>query len=157
MLSRISTLYGPGQAKGKQQGLLVQFARRILRNQPIQIYVPFDTIRDYIFVDDAAAIIVASLRAIGEKPGVFTKIIASEQPTTIAEIFSIYKRIARRTPRIVTSASKLSIIYTRRIQFHSIAVPINEQLSRTSLLVGIAQVMAAERSAFAQSSVYEVS
>ena len=151
LLARISTLYGPGQATGKQQGLLSQIARRILRNQPIQIYVPFDTIRDYIAADDAAATIVAVMRTISGKSGVFTKIIASEQPTTIAEIISIYKRIARRNPRIVTSASKLSSIYTRRIQFHSIAVLVNEQTLRTSLLVGIAQVMAAERSAFAQS------
>jgi UDP-glucose 4-epimerase len=151
LLSRISTLYGPGQAKGKQQGLLAQIARRILRNQPIQIYVPFDTIRDYIFVDDAASLIVSSLRSIDKNPGIFTKIIASELPTTIAVIISIYKRIARRTPRIVTSANKLSKVYTRRIQFHSIAIPINEQIPRTSLLVGIAQVIAAERSAFARS------
>jgi UDP-glucose 4-epimerase len=151
LLARISTLYGPGQATGKQQGLLALIARRILRNQPIQIYVPLDTIRDYITAGDAAAAIIATMRAISEKSGVFTKIIASEQPTTIAEIISIYRRIARRTPKIVTSVSKLSSIYTRRIQFHSIAIPVNEQISRTSLLVGIAQVMAAEMSAFARS------
>ena len=54
LLARVSTIYGPGQATGKQQGLLTHIARRILRNQPIQIYVPYDTIRDYIAVDDAA-------------------------------------------------------------------------------------------------------
>ncbi len=151
LLARISTLYGPGQAVGKQQGLLALIARHILRNQPIQIYVPFDTIRDYITADDAAAAIIAALRAISAESGVFTKIIASEQPATIAEIISIYKRIARRKPRIVTSASKQSSLYTRRIQFHSIAVPVDEPLPKTSLLVGIAQVMAAERSAFARS------
>lgn len=151
LIARISTLYGPGQAAGKQQGLITQIARRILRNQPIQIYVPLDTIRDYISADDAAAVMVATLRLINGKAGVFTKIIASEQPTTIAEIVSIYKRIARRTPRIFTSANKLSGIYSRRIQFHSIAILPNEQIPRTSLLIGISQVMAAERSAYAQS------
>lgn len=151
LLARISTLYGPGQATGKQQGLIAQIARRILRNQPMQIYVPFDTIRDYIAADDAATAIVAVLRAISGKSGVFTKIIASEQPTTIAEIISIYKRIARRNLRIATSVNKLSILYNRRIQFRSIAVLTNEQIPRTSLFVGIARVMAAERSAFTQS------
>ena len=86
LLARISTLYGPGQATGKPQGLLAHIARCILRNQPVHIYVPFDTIRDYITADDAAATMVATLYAIGEKSGVFTKIIASEKPTTIAEI-----------------------------------------------------------------------
>lgn len=151
LLARISTLYGPGQANGKQQGLISIIARRILRNQSIQIFVPFDTIRDYIVADDAAATIVAALRSINGLSGVFTKIIASEQPTTVAEIISIYKRISRRTPRIVIGTSKLSRIYTRRIQFHSIAVPFNKPTSKTSLVVGIAQVMAAERAAFTRS------
>jgi UDP-glucose 4-epimerase len=148
LLARISTLYGPGQANGKKQGLLAHIARCILRNQSIHIYVPFDTIRDYIATDDAAFAMVAALHALTGSSGTFTKIIAAEQPTTIAEIISVYKRIARRRPRVVSSVSKLSSLYTRRIQFQSIAVPINEQFSRTSLLVGIAQVMAAERSAF---------
>jgi UDP-glucose 4-epimerase len=148
LLARITTLYGPGQASGKRQGLLAEIARRILRNQPIQIYVPFDTIRDYIYADDAAEKIITATHAISGKNGVFIKIIASEQPTTIAEIISIFKRITRRIPRVVTSASKLSAIYTRRIQFQSTTILANEQGISTSLLVGIAQVMAAERSAF---------
>lgn len=156
LLARISSLYGSGQAIGKQQGLIALIARRILRNQPIQIYVPFDTIRDYIHADDAASAIIAILRALEEQPGVFTRIIASEQPTTIAEIISIYKSIARRTPRIVTSASNLSHIYTRRVQFRSIAAPTAERGSRTSLVVGISQVMAAERLAFARSRVGQI-
>lgn len=151
LLARISTLYGPGQTTGRQQGLLALIARRILRNQPIQIYVPFDTIRDYMTADDAALAIIAALRTIDGQSGAFTKIIASEQPTTIAEIISIYKRIARRTPRVVTSANNLSSVYTRRIQFRSIAVMGNEPTTRTSLAVGIARVMAAERFAFARS------
>lgn len=151
LIARISTLYGPGQATGKQQGLIAHIARCILRNQSVHIYVPFDTIRDYIAADDAAAVVVATLHAIDGKRGVFTKIIASEKPTTIAEIISIFKRISRRRPSIVVSASRLSSNYTRRIQFHSMAVPINEPMPRTSLLVGIAQIMAAERSVFARS------
>jgi UDP-glucose 4-epimerase len=151
LLARISTLYGPGQANGKQQGLLAHIARRILRNQPIQIYVPFDTIRDYIAADDAAAAIVAALGTIKGQVGVVVKIIASEQPTTIAEIISIYKRITRRNPKIVISASKLSSIYTRRIQFHSMVIPTSKPILKTSLPVGISQVLAAERSAFARS------
>ncbi|MDT8282823.1 MAG: NAD-dependent epimerase/dehydratase family protein [Gammaproteobacteria bacterium] len=148
--ARISTLYGPGQTNGKQQGLLAHIARCIIKNQSVHIYVPFDTIRDYITTNDAASLIVASLCSLSDKTGVYTKIIASEKPATIAEIISVFKRIARRRPRIVSSTSKLSSLYTRRIQFRSITVPTNEALSKTSLLIGIAQVMAAERLAFSQ-------
>lgn len=147
LLARISTLYGPGQANGKRQGLLAHIARCILRNQSVHIYVPFDTIRDYITADDAAAMMVVASNVLSGKPGVFTKIIASEKPTTIAEIISVFKRIARRRPRIVASASKLSSLYSRRIQFFSQTIPIDKNMPTTSLLVGIAQVMAAERTA----------
>jgi UDP-glucose 4-epimerase len=145
LIARISTLYGAGQAKGKQQGLIVEIARRILRNQPIQIFVPFDTIRDYIMANDAAALITNGLRGLKNKSGVFTKIIASEQPATIAEIISIFKRITRRNPRIIISANKLSNLYSRRIQFHSIEGSGGEKIVKTSLLVGIAKVLATER------------
>jgi len=148
LLARISTLYGPGQANGKRQGLLAHIARCILRNQFVHIYVPLDTIRDYITADDAASMMAAALFSIRGGSGVFTKIIASEKATTIAEIVSVFNRVARRRPRIVASASKLSSLYSRRIQFQSIAVPIKEQVSKTSLLVGVAQVLTAERTSF---------
>jgi UDP-glucose 4-epimerase len=151
LLARFSTLYGPGQSFGKQQGLLAHMARCILRSRPIQIYVPLDTIRDYIAADDAAAAMITALRAIGQDPSVVTKIIASEQPTTIAEIISIFRRIARRAPRVITSASNLTGIYSRRVQFQSVVGPKCVRAPGTSLFVGIAQVMAAERSAFVRS------
>lgn len=147
LVARLSTLYGPGQSLGKRQGLLTHIARCILMNLPVQIYVPFDTIRDYIASDDAAVAMIAALRATTATSRVLTKIIASEQPVTIAEIIATFKKVARRAPRVVTSASKMSGIYSRRMCFRSTALPGNALLPRTSLLVGIAQVMAAERAA----------
>lgn len=150
LLARLSTLYGPGQSLRKRQGLLAHIARCILSNRPIQIYVPLDTIRDYIIADDAAAAMVAALRAKSEEPRVLAKIIASEQPTTIAEIISIFRKIARRAPRIITSVSDLTSLYSRRVQFQSVIAPKCARSPGTSLFIGIAQVMAAERRAFVQ-------
>lgn len=148
LLARISTLYGPGGALGKPQGLITHIARCLLRNRPIQIYVPLDTMRDYIAVDDAAGWIVAALLDTSHSSGVQTHIIASEQPTTIAEIVSIYKRVTRRNPRIVTSASELSSVYARRIQFSTKKQSEARLKPKTSLIVGIAGVMAAERALY---------
>ncbi len=147
-IARLSTIYGPGQAAGKPQGLLTHMARRILINQPIQIYVPYDTIRDYIAVDDAASEIIRTVRINDKTLRVLTKIVASEHPTTIAEIISVFKRITRRAPRVVTSASRLSKLYARRVQFRSIVLPEFGKLPQKSLAVGIAQLMTAERAAF---------
>lgn len=151
LIARISTLYGPGHSAGKKQGLLTHIARCILRNQPIQIYVPFDTIRDYITAKDAAAAMVAISRAMVGLSGTLIKIIASQEATTIAEIISIFKRLARRPPRIITSASRLSSLYSRRVEFKSVIPPHNSNIQKTSLLVGISQVFAAERKIYVQS------
>ena len=148
LIARISTLYGPGQATGKKQGLLGHMARCILRNQPIQIYVPYDTIRDYIDVDDAALAIFGTLRATEPGPRAMTKIFASESPVTIAEIVSIFGRLARRAPRVIRSATRLSSLYSRRVQFRSVVTSSFQRAPGKRLPVGIAQVMMAERLAF---------
>ena len=150
IIFRLSTLYGPGQTAEKKQGLLSYIARSILRNQPIQLYVPYDTIRDYIAADDAAAVMVTAIQTGSEKSSVLIKIVASEQPVTIAEIVSIFKRVSRRTLRVVTSGSKLSGLYSHRVQFRSIALPEFNRVPIKSLPVGIFQLMTAERAAFAE-------
>ncbi len=148
LIARISTLYGVGQSGAKAQGLLTHISRCIIRNRPIQIFVPLDTIRDYIFADDAAAMMVEAAMQ-GLEPGhTRVKIIASERSATIGEIVSVFKRVARRPPRIMTSATPSSSIYSRRIQFRSVVPPLTYARRRTPLLVGISRVMAAERALF---------
>ena len=145
--ARLSTLYGPGQSQAKRQGLLTSIARGILRNQPVQIYVPYDTIRDYLHVDDAAAGMITALCAGGAPAPRHTKIIASEQPTTIAQIISTFKRLSRRHPRIVTSATAASALYARKVQFRSVVSPRDMPRRGKSLVVGIAQLLHDERDA----------
>ena len=150
LIARISTLYGPGQAGSKRRGLIAHMAGSIVRNRPIQIFVPFDTVRDYIVADDAAAVMVETLRA-RCSPSVAIHIVASGRPTTIAEIVGTFRRIARRPPLIATSASRLSALYLRRVQFRSF-MTLPTAAPKTSLPVGIAQVLAAERLYFARGS-----
>jgi UDP-glucose 4-epimerase len=153
LAARISTLYGAGQALGKRQGLLSHIARSIIRNQPIQIYVPFDTVRDYIDAGDAAARMVDAIRLHPLEPRFMVKIVASESPVSIAEIISIFKRVARKNPRIVTSGSKLSALYTRRVHFRSVAMPDGTLAPCRRLGVGIAQLLMAERAVYARGPV----
>jgi UDP-glucose 4-epimerase len=149
LVARLSTLYGAGQSRGKAQGLLTHIARCMLKSLPVHIYVPFDTIRDYLAADDAAAAMIAALRADAGIPRVRTKIIASEKPVTIAEIIALFRKVGRRAPRVITSASPLSGAYPRRLRFRSTVPPYRASLPKTSLLVGIARVMAAEQAALA--------
>lgn len=148
LAARISTLYGAGQSYGKKQGLLTHIARNIVRNRPIQIYVPFDTIRDYIAVADAANRMILALRQHQGEARHVALVVASEKPTTIAEILATFKRVSRRAPRVVTSVSQNSSLYTRRVQFRSLMPSPATVVHGTSLIVGIGQLLQAERSAF---------
>ena len=145
VIARISTLYGPGQASGKRQGLLSHMARSILRNQPIQIYVPYDTIRDYIDADDAADIMIGLRLTTNIKTSVLVKIVASECPVTIAEIIGIFRRIGCRNPKIVRIANRLSDLYSRRVQFRSTVYPEGIKRLPRRLPIGISRLMTAER------------
>lgn len=151
LILRISTLYGPGQSFGKRQGLISLMARRMLVNQPIQIFVPLDTIRDYIFSDEAADLIIATVHLIAGHSGTFLKIVASEEPTTIATIISNFRKISRHSPRVISSTNNSSYIYSRQMQFRSIIYPVRDKISRTILLVGIARVFAYEKTAYIRS------
>lgn len=147
LIARISTLYGLGQSNSKSQGLLTSMARNIIRNKPIGIFVPIDTIRDYVFSDDAAFEMIGLVRDVLEaRPLALLKIVASETPTTIAEIISIFRRVARKPPLVTTSASKMSSLYARRVQFRSIVPRGSRHAQCRSLVVGIAQLLDAERS-----------
>lgn len=145
LLARISSLYGANQGVGKRQGLLSQVARSLVRRQPVQIFVPFDTIRDYIHADDAAARMVCLLRSLAPAAGVQLRIVASEQPTTIAEIVATFRRLARANPRIVTSSSRETALYTRRVQFRSLFASPPSAPACRSLMVGAAGLLAQER------------
>ena len=142
LLARISTVYGSAQASGKAQGLLSHIAGCIVRNQPVHVYVPLDTIRDYIAVADAAREMMLQLRELTPGQPAAVRLIASERPTTISEIVGLFKRLSWRPPRLVTCVAPAAAAYKRRIQFRSRYPACVEVRSRTSLAVGIAGLLA---------------
>jgi UDP-glucose 4-epimerase len=148
LVARFSTLYGPHQAKGKKQGLLSHIARCIVRRETVRIVVPLDTMRDYLHVSDAANAMLEQLEVIWREGGVRTAIIASEESTTIAIIIGLFRRITRVAPRVVTSTTGAST-YPHRLRLLS-HVP--QTKPQTSLLVGVGQILLAERARFARGS-----
>lgn len=152
LVARISTLYGVGQATSKKQGLLTHIARSIVRNTPIQIYVPFDTIRDYITAADAAVRLIMAVRHNPDHLRHRIQLLASETPTTIAEIIGAFKRVSRRTPRVVTGVSRNTALYMQRVHFRSLVPAGDEPRPNTNLIVGIGQLLQAERFYYAQPS-----
>lgn len=106
LIGRISTLYGPGQNLRKLQGIISHISRRIIHHQPVHIYVPLDTRRDYVFADDCAQQIAASLARLMQARRRIIKIFASEESISVARILGTFLRLAKRRPLIVLSQPK---------------------------------------------------
>jgi hypothetical protein len=82
---------------------------------------------------------------LSEELGQTIKIIASESPTTIAEIISLFKNISKRTPRIILSDSYKRNAYNRKVILKSIHQPLKFNFAKTSLLIGISNVYSFEK------------
>ena len=96
VIGRFSNLYGPGQNLDKLQGLISRLALAAATRQPINIFVSLDTIRDYIYVDDAARIALQWVtQVIHETNTTTTAIIAAGEPTVLGQLIRLVQDVAR--------------------------------------------------------------
>ncbi|PPF82459.1 nucleoside-diphosphate sugar epimerase [Subtercola sp. Z020] len=107
---RIANLYGPGQKLSKMQGLISTLAKAQFSPTPASIFVPLDTVRDYIFVDDCAELIcdaVERLLASRASEGALnvTKILASGEAVTVGALIGHFQSLTRRKPHIMLGSS----------------------------------------------------
>jgi UDP-glucose 4-epimerase len=148
LIARFSTLYGPGQGFGKNQGLITHIARSALRNYPLRIFVPLATARDYIFVDDAATDFICSVQEIKKMKKIFfkIKIIAFERSTSIAEILSTFSRLMRKRMAVLLVRSELTYQYPLRVSYLCSASFNNRaHLRRRTLIEGLHATLEAEK------------
>ncbi|CEG92251.1 NAD-dependent epimerase/dehydratase family protein [Propionibacterium freudenreichii] len=136
---RISNLYGPGQDLAKAQGLISVLLMSALTHKPVQIYVSFDTIRDYLFVDDAADLVIGCLeRLANEEPGTtVTKVLCHGYGTTIGALLGLTRLVIGRRALTIQRASKLANVQTRDLSMWSRVWPELSAFARTPLLDGI--------------------
>lgn len=106
-VGRISNLYGVGQNLAKAQGLISVLLNSALTRVPVSIYVPMDTIRDYLYTDDAARLVLTVTgRVAHDPPGTAVmKILASGRRTTIATLLAESRTVVGRRPLIIQAAS----------------------------------------------------
>jgi UDP-glucose 4-epimerase len=125
VVGRLSNLYGPGQNLAKPQGLIGHVGMATLRREPVSIYVPLDTIRDYLFAADAGRMIVEAIerqeeaRRTGAPPRSITKIFASEIETTVASVLHAWRQALRRPLRVALAANPAGRLQPRVLSFRS--------------------------------------
>lgn len=95
VIGRIANLYGPAQRLNKAQGLISLLVHAAATRQSLNIFVPLDTMRDYIYVDDAAAAIDTACERVRE-PGLTVEVIASGRPETIGHVIRLVELVTKR-------------------------------------------------------------
>ena len=92
VVGRLSNLYGAGQDLNKLQGLVSRLVKAGLEKETVNIFVPLDTIRDFIYVQDAAATI-ASLARDPQLPDLV--VIASGEPRSLGTVIAQVQDVLR--------------------------------------------------------------
>jgi UDP-glucose 4-epimerase len=125
LIGRFSNLYGTGQNLAKPQGLVAHVGRAALCREPVSIWVPLDTIRDYLFAADAGRMAAAAIerreeaRRHGDPPTATTKIFASEVETTVASVLATWRQALRRPLRVALGSSPAASLQPRVLPFRS--------------------------------------
>ena len=141
IIGRISTLYGEAQNVEKPQGLISHLSRSLLLRTPVHVYVPLDTIRDYLYAADAAEMIVQCLLCdLPSHERCTVKLIASEERTTIAVLIGLFRQMMKQPSRIIATTTPTITSFPRCTQLHSVVLPHIRPTRRTNLRDGIQRV-----------------
>lgn len=90
---RIGNLYGPRQLLERQQGVIAVWIGRALAGQSIDVYGDEETLRDHVFVRDAAWLMTHSLRDLDSSS---TYNVGTGRGVSILELLRIFLAVAGR-------------------------------------------------------------
>jgi len=138
VIGRIANLYGPGQNLDKLQGLISRLALASVTKQPINMFVSLDTMRDYIFTEDAAMVclhwIAQAHRDSGHQQTI--KVIASGQPVSLAYLIHLAQDIGKVKVPIAFGSHSSSSAQALDLRLRPTDAAQIEHLIRTPLAVG---------------------
>lgn len=145
LIGRITNLYGPGQRLGKVQGLISHLALSSFTNDPIRIFAPLETIREYVFVDDCADLILRSMERLrrehGESGGVVMKILGVGQSLSISELLGYLHGISKRPPRVILGVTSEGARQSVDLRMTSIVWPELDDMERMPIAAGFHATM----------------
>jgi UDP-glucose 4-epimerase len=143
LVARLSNLYGPGQDLSRPTGLVAHLSRNLVFRRPTHVYVPLDTLRDLLYVEDAAADLVRCAERLASQPPRtrIVKIFASSRSISVAALLGLMERIAPRGPRVVAAPARAAAQQPLRHRFRSEVWTDLGPRGETPLEVGIQRVV----------------
>lgn len=149
VVGRISNLYGPGANLRKPQGLVSQLTLAHLEGRPSSIYVPMSTTRDYLYIDDAVAMVLQTLDLVerqGAAADPVTKILASGQPATIADVIAAVEEALGADLDIVHGVDPSATFHGLDLRMRSAVLPEVDDRSFVPFRQGVGRTVQAMRS-----------
>lgn len=143
LVGRIANLYGPGQDLRKPQGLITRLAISATSREPLNLYVSLDTLRDFVFVDDAARTILDWMQVIerGGGTGTQLKVIASGRAVSLGHILRLTQSLARQRIPVSLGSDRASWAQSFDLRLRPSTHPDVRPADITPLPVGIARVL----------------
>jgi UDP-glucose 4-epimerase len=146
LAGRIANLYGPGQKLGKMQGLISHLAKAQFSPKPASIFVPLETMRDYIFVRDCAELVLDSVARLIEVTASdgrteVVKNLASGQAVTISNLLGHIRSLAKSQPNVMLGYSAEASMQGLDLRITSTVWPDLDRRQLTSLPAGIKATM----------------
>ncbi|WP_213814335.1 NAD-dependent epimerase/dehydratase family protein [Glaciihabitans sp. dw_435] len=147
LIGRITNLYGPGQRLDKMQGLITHLALARYGTKPAFIFVPLETVRDYIYVDDCAMLILDGLDRLStealpaDAAPAITKILGSGQGVSISTLLGYYRGITKAGPRVVHGTSPSTKHQAIDLRMKSVVWPELDARDQMPVAAGFSAVM----------------
>jgi UDP-glucose 4-epimerase len=142
VIGRIANLYGPSQNRSKGQGFITAICNAMISRKPIQIFVPLETIRNFVYVDDAASLISeiildTSAQNLSIK---LIKIVASESNVSLGQVVGETTRVFGRRPHVVLTQTEQGKHHLMDLRLESIIDAGVAPQTSTSLAIGMDRI-----------------
>lgn len=118
-IARVTNLYGPWF--GPRQGLVNRLCAAAATREALQIFVPLDTVRDYIQVSDAAALLLLEIddsNRMNPSGVPSISLIGSGENCSIGNVINTISRVSRRKVPITLARLAISPLQPRDLRMH---------------------------------------
>jgi UDP-glucose 4-epimerase len=114
----------------------------MLKHKPAPIYVPLETVRNLIYADDAARIMIELSKVIcmRESGAFILKNVCAPHDLSIAMIVHEFTRVFGRRPPMVGRSPKVQVFSPRLLGVRSVVEQQIDEVSSTNLAVGISAI-----------------
>lgn len=137
VLARIATAYGPDQDPTKAQGIISGLIAALRSGRPLRIFVPLDTSRSYLWVDDIGRTLeLIATEGDIEAGETHTRLLAGDRMVSIIELLEIFRRVIGRRPPVLISRGPARALHATHLSVRPRAMP---PIRLTPLEVGLAR------------------